>query len=420
LKKYSIWFFFSYFFSCSATYALPIINDKIAVSVSQIILFSDSSYTKQTTTSYAEGEMFEILGSTVKSHFDNDQRQKFKWFRVRTPDRRIGWVFGDGLARPKPDNTIDARFKNIHKKDIVLNNGFEKSVAWIGSLDGSDFIYDVEARNPLYNETYLIITNERRHSVFVHIGGSGSHGKTVPSLLAIQDITGDNIPDILLQRSNFPIHNALEDRTFEIYSMQGGNMVKIFEEPMTLTFEANTPSPALFKHIEADTKAQTIRLEYIDYLQCDKYSLHLPKGEESKALDKCMEAVTCTYIWNRRLRKFTILYDMSRTNPNCTPTMQSIALYEKPNLSATILQKIAQKTDLQAIKHYDFFVQNKQTIQAIPFIFVKTAAGKTGFVMAKEVQFGTVGYPTIVNKFYQNPPISKADWKVEDAFVVVK
>jgi hypothetical protein len=418
LKKYLFFCFFCKVWWLQA--ALPAITDKMAVSVSHIILFSDSSYTKQTATSYPEGELFEILGSTFNQHFDNDQRQKFKWFRVRTPDRRIGWVFGDGLARPKADNAIETRFKNFHKKDISLNNGFEKSVMWIASLDGTDFIYEAEARNPLYNETYLVITNDRKHSVFVHIGGSGSHGKATASFLEINDVTADKVPDVLLQRSNFPINSAIEDRIFEIYSMQGGNMVKIFEEPMTLTFEPNTPSPALFKHIEIDTKAQTIRMEYIEYMICDKYSLKLPKGEESKALDKCMEAVTSTYIWNKQLRKFDILYDVSRTNPICNPSKVVISLYEKPNPTSKIIENILQKTVLQAIKHYDFFIQEKQLIRATPYIFVRTPAGKMGYVLAKEVQFGTVGYPLVINKFYQNPVVSKADWKVEDGFVVVK
>ena len=63
-----------------------------------MILYPDSTFFAHSNIFYEEGTLFEVLKETRFEHEDEAQNQKFKWYQVKAPDDKIGWVYGDGLA----------------------------------------------------------------------------------------------------------------------------------------------------------------------------------------------------------------------------------------------------------------------------------------------------------------------------------
>ena len=76
------------------TTAQMIRTKKVGVTVSPVRMYADSNYTKSTETTFTEGELFEIVGETVREHYDNTQNQTFKWYKIHTSGGKSGWVFG--------------------------------------------------------------------------------------------------------------------------------------------------------------------------------------------------------------------------------------------------------------------------------------------------------------------------------------
>jgi hypothetical protein len=125
----SIFIFFNF---CSSqliadTAAQIILTKRAAVTVSPVRLYADSSYSKQTETTFTEGELLEVLGESGREHLDNTQNQTFKWYKVRTTSGAIGWIFGDNLAVVLPEYLVDAPLRPFFKKSARFDNGFEKA-----------------------------------------------------------------------------------------------------------------------------------------------------------------------------------------------------------------------------------------------------------------------------------------------------
>ena len=93
-----------------------------ATALNKVILYQDSSFFDHSSVVYEEGALFSILGESRFEHEDAAQNQKFKWYYVRTPDQKKGWIFGDGIAVIQPADEINGISYKYHLKEIQHDN----------------------------------------------------------------------------------------------------------------------------------------------------------------------------------------------------------------------------------------------------------------------------------------------------------
>ena len=272
-----------------------IFQKRAAVTISPIRLYEDSTYAKSTNMNFTEGELFEVIGESVWEHFDNSQNQTFKWYNVRAMNGQTGWIFGDNLAVVMPERFVEYSLKPFYKKEARFDNGFEKSVVWMAAVEGHDDKHKGTAfMNPAYKEFYLVVTNERGKCSILNYANVNESGKKELQSVYFQDVTDNNVDEIIIETSSYPTGRSLDERNLEIYSFKAGTLSKIFEERLTLTWADDIPAPAFSKFIEIE--GSTIRIAYVDYVSCEKYILGLPTDARSKDQERCMEYATSSFV----------------------------------------------------------------------------------------------------------------------------
>ncbi|MEO1626353.1 MAG: SH3 domain-containing protein, partial [Bacteroidota bacterium] len=283
-----------------------VLRTKVASALGRVVLFPDSSYLKPSSLTFEEGTLFKILGETALDHEDDAQNQKFKWYKVEAPNGKSGWVFGDGLAVILPDKQVPDMLRPYHKHRFAFNNGFEQSIIWVGALEGRDNFHKQDLLNPIYNEQYIIITNEQGRSVHIQYAAQSARGSDRLRHFQLYDLSGDDVPELIVQLSGQPVGSQVENRNLSIFAFQAGTLENVFNERMTLTYQHNQASPALFKSIEID--GDLLRVEYIDYVPCGQYSLSHRCDSHDDKKERCLEFVTYTYLWDDRSRQLAPFY----------------------------------------------------------------------------------------------------------------
>ncbi|MBL7815231.1 MAG: SH3 domain-containing protein [Saprospiraceae bacterium] len=400
------------------TAAQIIMNRRAAVTVSPVRLFDDSSYTKQTETTFTEGELVEVIGETTQEHLDNTQNQTFKWYKVRTATGQIGWIFGDNLAVVLSEFSIDATLRPFYKKSARFDNGFEKATVWVAGTNGHDWKdprYPQD--NPSYKEFYLVVTNERGKSVVLNYANESETSKKNLQSLYFQDLTENKIDEIIIETASTPAGGTVEERILEVYSFKAGALSKIFEERLTLLWEKDVPSPALSKFVEIE--GSTIRMAYLDFIDCDKYAQGLPTDSRSKTQERCIEYVTYSFVWDAATRQFKPLYQPTRRTVQAVVNQPTI-LTATPSVSAAQTAYIQPNDRLQIIKHYENIkIQNGvKTIES--WFYVKHPAGVLGYILAPKVSLKNIEHSSLLKSYYDNPPLMKQDWHSPNRFVSIR
>ncbi|HHH50349.1 MAG TPA: SH3 domain-containing protein [Saprospiraceae bacterium] len=395
-----------------------IFNSKAATSLNTVTLYSDSSFIKHSNITFGEGTLFEIIGQTVEEHDDDNQTQKFKWYQVRTMDGKEGWIFGDGLAVIVHEQSLDKRLKKFHKRKVNFNNGFENSVMWIASLEGKDIVHEHSYMNPVYSEFYIVITNQKNQSVHINYAGASAMGHHELKQLKVQDVTGDGVPELIFELSTYPVGTDMEYRNLEIYSMQAGTLGKIFSERMTLNYEEDMPSPALFKNIEIEEKL--IRVEYVNYISCKDYSLEFDIDEINKNKERCLEYVTYTFAWVERMKMYKVLYKESHSAPLAVLNKSGVYLRSAPDLNSSPIVLLKASEQLEVIKHFENISLINGRKQMDCFLLVRTSQGKSGYLAAELLSFFDTAHAKLLNKYYAKPPLLKTEWKTTQLFLKVR
>ena len=392
-----------------------ILTKRAAVTVSPVRMYADSTYAASTETLFGEGELFEVLGETTLEHLDNTQNQTFKWFHIRSTDGKIGWLFGDNLAVVAPENRIEPTLRPYFKKTATFDNGFEKSLIWFADTDGHDLKTDPSVK-PSYREFYLVVTNERGKSVMLNYANASETNKKTLQSLHFQDITDNKIPEILLETSALPTGSSLEERVLEVYSFKSGALTKLFEERLTLTWESDIPAPSFSKFVEIE--GTTIRIAYIDYVPCEKYSLNLPTDIRSKTQERCLEYVTYSFHWDKLERAFKILYPESRRTVQAA-VFETTTLKATPSVSAAEIVLVTPADRLQVIKHFETITGSKNDKKVEIWLYVRHPAGILGYLRGTELQFKNTEHAAVLREYYQKPPLWKPDWHTATGFVKV-
>jgi len=387
---------------------------RTGTAIGQISLYSDSSFLKPANINFEEGQLFEVIGESQLEHEDNAQNQKFKWYQVQTTEGQKGWVFGDGIAVIVPDAQVEDLLKPFHKKKRRFNNGFEVSRIWVAAVEGRDNFHSQDFMNPIYSEQYIVITNDRNRSVHIKYGGVSAMGETKLRRFELHDISGDHIPELVLLSSSTTQNNPVENRNFSIHSFQAGTLEKVLEERMTLTYSNDEPSPALFKHIEIE--GQSIRVEYVDYVNCSEYTLSHDFDVKSSKKERCLEYITYTYIWDERVNSFRLLYEKSHSPPIAGVRNIGLALQKAPKLSAARGSVVAINQPIEIIKHYEKFILERGVKKIESYFYVHLGAGEYGYLPAKFVGLVDIKHANLLNQYYSNTPLAKSEWTSPDDF----
>lgn len=419
LKK-NVGILFLLFAFCQATKAADdvskiIFTKRAAVSVSPVRLYADSTYAAATETTFTEGELFEVTGETAVEHFDNTQNQTFKWFKVRAINGVTGWIFGDNLAVVLPENTVEPTLRPYFKKSASFDNGFEKATIWLADTDGHDVKTEPAVR-PTYRECYLVVTNERGRCVALNYANASETNKKTLQSLHFQDLTENKINEILLETSAIPTGSTLEEHVFEIYTFKSGALSKLFEERLTLTWEADVPAPSLSKFVEIE--GMTIRIAYVDYMPCEKYSLNLPTDVRSKTQERCLEYVTYSFYWDKIERAFKTLYPESRRTVQAA-VFESTTLKATPSVSADGIALVAPADRLQVIKHFENIriINGEKKLET--WLYVRHPAGILGYLRGSEIGFKNTEHAAVLKDYYEKSPLWKGDWRSSVGFVKV-
>lgn len=390
-------------------------EDKAATAISKVTLYPDSSFLSHSNTAYPPGTLFEVLGQSVREHEDNLQNQKFKWYEVKATDGRIGWVFGDGLAVILSENDIAPILQPFHKKKQHFNNGFEQSTVWIAGLEGKDNFHQQDYLNPIYKELYIVITNRLNRSVHINYAGESARGEVRAESIDFKDITGDKTAEIIVQQKLTSPSLPLVERTLSVYNFQAGTLVKTLEERLSLTSNIHRRSPALYKFVEIGQ--QSIRVAYMDYMDCKKYKQPNAHSALSSGQEFCLEYVTYTYFWEERTKKYELLYGESRTVPKGKIKKTASFLLEQPFANASPIDAMPQGTSLHLIKDCATVTMKNGQQEKQHYFYVRLKTGETGFVPANAIDFGGIEHATLLEQFYAAPPKNLLNWKTDIVFL---
>ena len=394
-----------------------VFKSRVATVLNTVTLYPDSSYFSNANTRFSEGELLEVIGESVLEHLDDSQNQKFKWFKVRNQAGLEGWIFGDGIAVIMDTDKINTQLSSFHKKKISLNNGFEKSVMWIAGIEGRDNLHDNDFLNPTYHEYYLVITNEYGQSVHVNYESQSAMGRTETQLIQFKDLTGDQVDEILLQTKSYSASSDLENRVFEISSIQSGSLKKVLEERMTLTYDDDLFSPAMFKYIEVS--GQSIRVEFVDFIACRKYSLPYQFENRSQTQERCLEFVTYTYAWDSRKKRFEQFYKENRNALKAIVTRPKVFIFSEPSFLSKKVEKLTPHQPLIVIQHFEkmYLTNGKKKIST--YLLVQSKKGNRGYLRGKDVQFLNSEHASTLSNYYKNTPLSKTDLKPNRTFLKI-
>jgi hypothetical protein len=392
-----------------------IFTSRVATTLSGVNIYPDSTFEIQSNGSFKVGELVEVIGETEMEHEDASQNQKFKWFKVRSLKGKEGWVFGDGIAVVIPDSKIELKLKEFHKKKYHFNNGFEKSVIWIAGIEGRDNFHGKDFLNPPYREYYIVITNEQGNCVFVNYSGDNTRGQMQLRHILLSDTTGDEIPELLLQTSSFSTDVSFENRIFEIYSFQSGDLSRIFEERMSLSYSANVFAPSLFKYIEVDN--EIVRVAYVDYIPCTDYKQQNDFGNYNKQKERCMEYVTYTYGWNERTKQYRMIYEESHTTPVVRSKKDLVVVKDEPSIIGKRVTTANQSDRIEVIKQHARTVLENGVKKTDLYFYVKLKDGTNGYIEADGVGFIDIEHAELLNYYYKSSSPDMSDWKKNKHFL---
>lgn len=360
-----------------------ILQGKAALVLNNTRLYQDSSYLRPTAFNLRENDLVELIQMTTNEFPDNAQNQQFKWNLVRTLQGQSGWVFGDELATYNAIPKVDLKLRPFVHQRKRLYPGFETALIWFASMEGKDIKKGKAFFNPLYKENYIIATNEIGQSLALNYAIVSESGKNEIIQLWMTDLTRDGCSEIILVKSSEVGVERSTTKLTEIFSIQGGNFLKIWEESL----EVGT-SPDLKKHIFI--RGQTIQVSYLDFLPAGLCSLPDRNLTQPNVGDQCLELNTFTLQWDRQNRRFEALYPLSKSKPKGTITV-NCSLLSSPDVTAPALGNV-QSGEICSVVQY---LEREEADQKY-WLLVKTSTGRKGYLLLNQIKFEA----TVVRNYF--------------------
>lgn len=405
MMRVFIAFFLSIFlgFQARASVFEKIKTQKVGICLGVTSLHSDTALHTQTQVVLKDGELVEILSTSKELHFDKDENQKFRWYKVKTENGNEGWLFGDALALTTPIENLDKCVVPFYQLNYSFGAGFEDAMIWFANIEGIELRGNQYLNDPFYIEQYLVVTNAFGKSVSLYLSGKGVEGIQQLKSFFIKDINGDEYPDFIVEKSAFNEGSLSENRNVEIYQIKTRGFQKTFDEVISLKLDKEQPSPAINKVIELDN--QLIRVSYIDFIVCkDKENI------KNLVQQFCPTYVTYTHIWDFNTGQFKILYGESRVPVN---------VFSKGNyrLLSSINSKdaIANIAPDEVLIVKDIFQLNEEKPEV--WLQVETSTNIKGYLPAFKVYLGDIEHSEILHEYFNNPPSDFYNWKWNEPFL---
>jgi hypothetical protein len=373
----------------------------MAVSLGVTALHSDTALHTQTNVIFKDAELFEIVAESKALHFDKDENQKFKWYKVKTLKGQIGWLFGDAVAVVCNPNDLDNTTQALHQQKFNFGSNFGEAMLWFAKVRGIDVKGNQQLVNPTFYEQYAIITNDIGKSFSIYLAGRGLEGIQTLKTLTVQDFNANNSDDLIIEKSAYNTGYALDNRSVEIYTFNSSGLSKIFEESLTLKIAEDTPSPALYKVLEIDN--QLIRVSFIDFTDCEKNSF-------------CSEYVTTTFGWDANMGQFKPLYQESRI-PLIGYAKHNFFLLEKPNSQSNAVVQLVADEDIviQQLIHTESTTQSKKEPRI--WLLVEHKSGIKGYLPAFQVYLGDAEHAVVLQDYFNQQPTQLKEWRSDEPFL---
>ncbi len=326
----------------------------MGIVLSNNTIFSDSSYTSPSNQYFKAGTLLTVLSETKLEHEDNGQKQLFKWYKVKSNNGKTGWIFGESLLIKEKENFIPQALKSYCYRKFSFNSGFEKSMVWFGSVIGRDN-FGSKMMSNVYEESYLIITNDKGRSVYIPITSSSQFGESTVETFAIQELTGDQTQDFVLQTNIKDLEKNAQQKLVQLYTFQAGTLQKIFEEPLNIAANNSNLKHLIFQK-------ERIQGYYFNHDKKDPVLFSF------------------TYFWNKRTRQFELLYPASPSIIRAVPNSYGVSLKNSPNAYASSIKTLNKASQLQILKVFNQSYQERGRTYQKLCAEVQTENGQKGFV----------------------------------------
>jgi len=378
-----------------------ITQNRAATALQALTLYTDTTFSQPSDYGVSAGELVQVLKESELEHEDDAQNQTFKWFWVRNSQGREGWVYGDGLAVIIPRERLEPALTDHYQKRMHFHTGFEQAMVWMASVEGHDNFHSNGLLNPIYYESYIVITNHRGRSVHIYYSGESTQGKSELQQMQFQELTGDEAPELILLNQYDPIGQQESQRKLELYSFQAGTINKVFEEKLNLPSAQATASPCPYKFVELDDG--TIRVEYINLKNCTDYSLGLQTGLTSSSTDQCLEYVTYTYFWNAMQKGYELLYEESKSAPKAQMNQTGVVLQVAPDAGARRLRSIRPDEQIDVIRQEEVWFTERGKQLRESYLYVRLSDGLYGYVPTRFTQFVQTAHAAQLDQYFRHP-----------------
>lgn len=373
-------------------------NQKVAIAIGVSSLHSDTALHLQTNTIIEDGTIVEILATSKTLHFDKDEKQKFYWYKVRTPQKQEGWVFGDALATFAMPSSLDTLTMPFLLQRKNFSAAFSDALMWYAAIKGVDI---KGSQTSEYFEQYLVITNQQANSVALYLSGKGIEGEQRLRSLVLQDLTHDNLPEVVIEKSIYEAENNQDKRSVEAYMFNSAGWSKVFDAALNLYLPDGTLSPALYKVIEVENGL--IRSSFIDFLATDTPDTYR------------LAYVTTAYDWDATSTQFKPFYGESRV-PVDAFSKYYYVLYEKPNIISRVIANTQPDEKLTISR---LFMPNANKNAKEVWLEVENKYGDKGLMPAYQLYLGDAEHAVVLHDYFNHPPEKLSDWKSEESFFYV-
>lgn len=387
------------------------IGQASGIVLSNTHFFADSTFESKTIGVIEKGMLVNVRLKTKKDHSDMDEEQKFPWYQIKNNKGQTGWVFGDALAVNISKTDIAKGLLDVHQVNVKFGEGYENSFVWIARLKGIENLYEQDYMNPPYQEDYLVVTNETGESVFHYLAGESVLGNKTVTKIFLHDLTGDRRPEFFMELNVYSTESFRNSKEFIVMSLVDGKFISLFEEDLTLLDAEYKPLPSLYKFVEV--KGELIRIEFVNFVNCEGSKTKIPKDPMKKFKENCIELDVSVYKWDKSSASFKEFYERSNVHPIAKISVPETDLNARPFLVPHNKAILNDTQILNIIKHS----VGENNGRKGDFFYVKMQGGRRGYVPANLIRLEGNVHSDILNDYFSNQMTHTKDWGSGTSFL---